>query len=621
MTAFLIESYTALQEDPSDVMVRLLDRIANQTERYALVNGSLISTAVSVAPPAFSPPTSAVHVNILWFASLLFSLITASFGMLVKQWLREFLAGDYVSPQARLRIRHFRYPGLQVWKVFAIAAFLPLLLQLSLGLFFLGLCIFTWSVHPSIGKTTTPLVAGWAFFFFAATFSPVFSARCPYKTTLLREPLNYIRRQVARRLRLLASHAAEQFHSSLSPVEEWELSQVDFSKRISPSRKSRHQSVEEEDVATDESRDVEILLAVDEALTDDELVTSTMWESLLQTQTPLPVMVQFMRGVLTHRLRNGLKDLTIPVFPHFLSRGQWHMMVYCLTDALDCHLTSSLRKCIPLWLNALNRREPSTAIQESFSAWSSALILVLSPSPYPFTLEAGTKLAEWLSDSTLCHLVTHILWSEHLRGLGRRDLFRTLNSLAAQLNMDGHSTFTALNHLALWYVQDHSVEPIPFPQDATSVIRTLITYKDHLKTAFYPGDQEEIVLCLIHVLSELTGPAGNDRETSTLATTSASAWSEVALTSLFTVLEERTFFPPELASRSLNTDLAQLCTGLVCNSNTVSTFIICFMRWNISDVRRMESIMRLVFQSLREPSRLESKRSQYNFTHRIYVVL
>lgn len=77
---------------------------------------------------SFMPTLAAKRVNILWFASLTLSLISALFDILVKQWLCEYLAGDQVSPQARLRIRHFRQPGLEHWHVFGIAAFLPLVL-------------------------------------------------------------------------------------------------------------------------------------------------------------------------------------------------------------------------------------------------------------------------------------------------------------------------------------------------------------------------------------------------------------------------------------------------------------------------------------------------------------
>ncbi len=59
---------------------------------------------------------------------------------------------------------------------------LPFLLQISLALFFVGLCFFTADIDPTIGNTTLPLVCAWAFLFIAVTVSPIFSAKCPYKT-------------------------------------------------------------------------------------------------------------------------------------------------------------------------------------------------------------------------------------------------------------------------------------------------------------------------------------------------------------------------------------------------------------------------------------------------------
>ncbi|KAI0337770.1 hypothetical protein BDW22DRAFT_1339182, partial [Trametopsis cervina] len=84
-----------------------------------------------------------------------------------------------------MRIRFFRRLALEDWDVLEIASALPFLLQMSLALFFVGLCYFTADIHPSVKNTTFPLVSAWAFFFIAATILPVFSARCPYKTPAL----------------------------------------------------------------------------------------------------------------------------------------------------------------------------------------------------------------------------------------------------------------------------------------------------------------------------------------------------------------------------------------------------------------------------------------------------
>ncbi|KAI0729093.1 hypothetical protein BC629DRAFT_1302806, partial [Irpex lacteus] len=181
LSAFVVAAYPSLQPDRMDTVVYTLQVIAAQTAGYHLIGNAITSSPAPLPPlPAFKPASNDIRVNILWFASLVISLITASFAMLVKQWLREFLAVDVPSPQARLRIRHFREPQLRKWMVFEIAASLPLLLQLSLGLFFVGLCYFTAAIHANIGYTTLPLVVGWALFFFTVSALPIFFPRCPY---------------------------------------------------------------------------------------------------------------------------------------------------------------------------------------------------------------------------------------------------------------------------------------------------------------------------------------------------------------------------------------------------------------------------------------------------------
>ncbi|EKM55605.1 uncharacterized protein PHACADRAFT_60471, partial [Phanerochaete carnosa HHB-10118-sp] len=140
LSAFLVVSYTYLLPDSSTQMIFLLERIAVQTQSYTITSGTLNSTAQPPpSPPQFMAPLWAVRLNGLWFASLIISLATASFSMLVKQWLREYLAVEYTAPQERLRAHQYRKPALEKWKVFEVAGILPMLLQLSLGLFFIGL--------------------------------------------------------------------------------------------------------------------------------------------------------------------------------------------------------------------------------------------------------------------------------------------------------------------------------------------------------------------------------------------------------------------------------------------------------------------------------------------------
>ncbi|EEB99992.1 hypothetical protein MPER_00173, partial [Moniliophthora perniciosa FA553] len=80
VTAFAIESYQWLDEDPADTTVALLTQLL-----LVQVNGS---QPVSFEPTPFKPDASSIRINIFWFLSLIFSLTSALFGLLCKQWAK-----------------------------------------------------------------------------------------------------------------------------------------------------------------------------------------------------------------------------------------------------------------------------------------------------------------------------------------------------------------------------------------------------------------------------------------------------------------------------------------------------------------------------------------------------
>ena len=111
----------------------------------------------------------------------------------MKQWFHEFLAQDTQDPQFRIRIRFFRSEGLDKWQVFQIAAALPLLLQVALLLFFIGLSEYLRELNPVVGWATTGTVLTWLAVFVFTTLSPILSPQCPYRTPILKQPLQYLR--------------------------------------------------------------------------------------------------------------------------------------------------------------------------------------------------------------------------------------------------------------------------------------------------------------------------------------------------------------------------------------------------------------------------------------------
>ncbi|KAK7687698.1 hypothetical protein QCA50_008914 [Cerrena zonata] len=199
VTTLIVESYKNLTPDPTDQATKLLNQtfILLQTLTFAL-NGSTAIASSQSQPPieVFRVDKPDIRINVLWFSSLLLSLVTASMGILVKSWLREYLTTDHTSPRTRLRIRFFRFVGLRKWRVFAIVGIFSVLMQIALGLFFLGLCFFTANIHHSIGITSLVISSLWATVVAVSILLPITASHCPYKLSLPGRGLTWIRKQI-----------------------------------------------------------------------------------------------------------------------------------------------------------------------------------------------------------------------------------------------------------------------------------------------------------------------------------------------------------------------------------------------------------------------------------------
>ena len=158
------------------------------------VNENFInSTVPDFTTPSFQKSGIYSTINTLWVLSLLIALITASVGILVKQWFHELLSYETHDPMERLKLRFFREAGIERWKVFAIASALPLLLQLALLLFFIGLALFFHLLDAVVAWFTTGAEILWLGFLVFATLAPAFSSQCPYKTPFLKRAIFQLR--------------------------------------------------------------------------------------------------------------------------------------------------------------------------------------------------------------------------------------------------------------------------------------------------------------------------------------------------------------------------------------------------------------------------------------------
>jgi hypothetical protein len=174
VTAFVVEAYQSLQDDPTQTVIALMQHMSSQLSN---------STVGAFIPPtSFQPSDAAVRVNICWFVSLVLSLTAALFGFLLKQWMENYVSWTQVSPpQDAVALRQLRHEGMVWWKLQTIRTAQPVLLQLSLLLFMGGLVQFLWPIHPLVAYVLAGIVGLCLFAAVVATFLPLMSPSCPFR--------------------------------------------------------------------------------------------------------------------------------------------------------------------------------------------------------------------------------------------------------------------------------------------------------------------------------------------------------------------------------------------------------------------------------------------------------
>uniref|UniRef100_A0A0W0FHY2 DUF6535 domain-containing protein n=1 Tax=Moniliophthora roreri TaxID=221103 RepID=A0A0W0FHY2_MONRR len=141
ITAFAIESYKWLDEDPANATATLLTQLI-----LVQVNGS---QTTSFEPAQFRPDASSIRVNVFWFLSLILSLTSALFGLLCKQWVREHQRDTTTrTPGEALSLRQLRRDSFEKWGVSSFLSALPILLEVALLFFFVGVLDLLWNRHP-----------------------------------------------------------------------------------------------------------------------------------------------------------------------------------------------------------------------------------------------------------------------------------------------------------------------------------------------------------------------------------------------------------------------------------------------------------------------------------------
>ncbi|KAF5381352.1 hypothetical protein D9615_008340 [Tricholomella constricta] len=184
LTAFIIESYKNLKPDPNDATILLLRRISQQLSDLSDASSSLPTPTFPDA--SFTPSTSAIVCNLFWFLSLGLSLACALTATLAGQWTRRYLQATESRsiPSERARIREYLYQGLERFGMKAVVDTIPMLLHISLFLFFAGLVLFLIPVNEPLALVVVTILAGSVTLYTWCTLLPVIFSDCPYRTPL-----------------------------------------------------------------------------------------------------------------------------------------------------------------------------------------------------------------------------------------------------------------------------------------------------------------------------------------------------------------------------------------------------------------------------------------------------
>ncbi|KAI5900628.1 uncharacterized protein SCHCODRAFT_02526951 [Schizophyllum commune H4-8] len=166
VTAFIIESYKWLLEEPEDLSAEYLRQI------LALLANTTVPTIVQASGRPTLPDNIVSIINGFWFTSLTLSLSSALIGIVSKQWLREYLRDPGLSNQTNLGVRQVKHEGLSKWYVNAVITSIPLLLQIALFVFLAGVNYLLWHLQSKVAGAISAFSLIILVFFITTTVLP-----------------------------------------------------------------------------------------------------------------------------------------------------------------------------------------------------------------------------------------------------------------------------------------------------------------------------------------------------------------------------------------------------------------------------------------------------------------
>lgn len=187
VASFLVQTTQSLHKDNTAISASLLTELVLIQRAIATSSNVTIPHSTLTFNSTFTSTSQDVWLNSLWFTSLALTLVIALVAGFVKQWLLSYLANNVgTSPKIRALTRQYRYRGVVEWGVPSIIESLPVLMNIAIFLFFIGLILYTRELSGTKGITGTLLVITLVSFtaYVLSSLLPVWIPQCPYKTSL-----------------------------------------------------------------------------------------------------------------------------------------------------------------------------------------------------------------------------------------------------------------------------------------------------------------------------------------------------------------------------------------------------------------------------------------------------
>ena len=176
-SAFIIQFDSQLQPDSNDETAALLRLLIYKIDNTTFGND------VPTLAQWTGPPRTIVQVQVILFATLTISLLSAFLAMLGKQWLNRYESTNMRgSAIERSHDRQRKFGGIVGWYFDYVMESLPLMLQAALLLLGCALSRYLWDIDVTVASVVLGVTSFGVIFYLSIVIVGTTSESCPYQT-------------------------------------------------------------------------------------------------------------------------------------------------------------------------------------------------------------------------------------------------------------------------------------------------------------------------------------------------------------------------------------------------------------------------------------------------------